>query len=197
MPVVSLIPELEEVVQNGPSARRAEMLRRITTLFIEGAELFNEDHVQLFDGVLGRRMFAFIIDLVVITIPLILASIFILLFGFVTLGLGWLLFWLLSPASVVWALVYYGMTFGAPASATLGMRVMGLEMRTWYGAPAYFVLGAAHAVVYWVSVSMLTPLILVVGFFNSRGRLLHDILVGTVVINNPARASLLRARQLR
>jgi uncharacterized protein (DUF2336 family) len=54
MPVVSLIPELEEVVQNGPSARRAEMLRRITTLFIEGAELFNEDHVQLFDGVLAR-----------------------------------------------------------------------------------------------------------------------------------------------
>src|SRR6516165_3488035 len=54
MPIVSLIPELEEVVQNGPSARRAEMLRRITTLFIEGAELFNEDHVQLFDGVLAR-----------------------------------------------------------------------------------------------------------------------------------------------
>jgi len=44
---------------------------------------------------------------------------------------------------------------------------------------------------------VLTPLVLLVGFFNSRGRLLHDILVGTVVINSPARASLLRARQLR
>jgi uncharacterized RDD family membrane protein YckC len=152
---------------------------------------------ELFDGVLGRRLFAFIIDLVVITIPLILASIFILLFGFVTLGLGWLLFWLLSPASVVWALVYYGMTFGAPASATLGMRVMGLEMRTWYGAPAYFVLGAAHAVVYWVSVSMLTPFILLVGFFNPRRRLLHDMLVGTVVINNQAQAASWRMRAIR
>ena len=35
----------------------------------------------------------------------------------------------------------------------------------------------------------LTPFILLVGFFNERRRLLHDILVGTVVINNPARAA--------
>ena len=45
-------------------------------------------------------------------------------------------------------------------------------MRTWYGAPAYFVLGAVHAVVYWISVSLLTPFILAVGFFNARRRLL-------------------------
>jgi uncharacterized RDD family membrane protein YckC len=103
----------------------------------------------------------------------------------------------MSPISVLWALFYYGSTLGGPASATIGMRAMDIEMRTWYGAPSYFVLGAVHAVVYWLSVSMLTPLILVVGFFNSRSRLLHDILVGTVLINNAARASVLRARQLR
>ena len=108
-------------------------------------------------------------------------------------GLGWALFWLLSPASVIWALVYYGLTFGSPASATLGMRAMDIEMRTWYGAPAYFVLGAVHAVVFWISVSVLTPFILLVGFFNARRRLLHDMLVGTVVINNAARAASLRA----
>ena len=49
-----------------------------------------------------------------------------------------------------------------------------------------------HAVVFWITVSFLTPLILLVGFFNERRRLLHDILVGTVVINNPARAQALR-----
>ncbi len=152
---------------------------------------------ELFEGVLTRRMFAFIIDFIVIAIPLVIASIFILLFGFVTFGLGWALFWLLSPASVVWALVYYGFTLGGSASATLGMRVMELEMRTWYGAPAYFVLGAAHAVVYWVSVSMLTPFILLVGLLNARRRLLHDMLVGTVLVNNPARAAWLQTRALR
>jgi uncharacterized RDD family membrane protein YckC len=50
-----------------------------------------------------------------------------------------------------------------------------------------------HAIVYWVSVSVFTPLILVVGFFNPRRRLLHDMLVGTVIINNAARAASLRA----
>jgi uncharacterized RDD family membrane protein YckC len=152
---------------------------------------------ELFDGVLARRVVAFIIDLIIIVIPLVLAAIFIFIIGLLTLGLGWALFWLLSPASIVWILVYYGVTLGGPASATIGMRAMEIEMRTWYGAPAYFVLGAVHAIVYWVSVSVLTPFILVVGFFNDRRRLLHDMLVGTVLINNANRAASLRARTIR
>jgi len=150
---------------------------------------------ELFEGVLARRVIAFFIDIVIIVIPAVFAAIFIFMFGLVTLGLGWALFWLLWPATVIWAIFYYGLTFGAPASATIGMRVMDLEMRTWYGAPAYFVLGAVHAVVYWISVSALTPLVLLVALFNERKRLLHDILVGTVVINNPARAEALRHTQ--
>ena len=149
---------------------------------------------ELFDGVLARRVVAFIIDLVIIAIPLVVASLFIFMLGLVTFGLAWALFWLLSPAAVLWALFYYGTTFGSPASATIGMRAMEIEMRTWYGAPAYFVLGAVHAIVYWISVSVLTPFILLVGFFNTRRRLLHDILVGTVLINNANRAAALRAR---
>jgi uncharacterized RDD family membrane protein YckC len=38
----------------------------------------------------------------------------------------------------------------------------------------------------------LTPLILLVAFFNHRRRLLHDMLVGTIIINNGARAQVLR-----
>jgi uncharacterized RDD family membrane protein YckC len=148
---------------------------------------------ELFEGVLSRRLLAFFIDVLIITVPVMAAAIFIFLFGIVTLGLGWILFWLLSPASIVWALFYYGLAMGSAASATIGMRVMGLEIRTWYGAPAYFLLGAVHAVVYWVSVSVLTPFILLVGLFDARRRLLHDMLVGTVVINNPERAASLRA----
>jgi uncharacterized RDD family membrane protein YckC len=149
---------------------------------------------ELFAGVLSRRLVAFFIDVIIIAVPVVAAAIFILLFGIVTLGLGWLLFWLLSPASIIWALAYYGLTMGGAASATIGMRAMDLEIRTWYGAPAYVLLGAVHAVVYWVTISVLTPLILLVGLFNTRRRLLHDMLVGTVVINNPARAASLRAR---
>jgi uncharacterized RDD family membrane protein YckC len=147
------------------------------------------DQPELFRGVLMRRVFAFLIDLVVLAIPIVLAVIFIAVFGLITLGLGWLLFWLISPMSIVWALVYYGATLGGPHSATVGMRMMDLELRTWYGAPAYFVLGAAHALLFWVSMSFLTPLVLIVGLFNGRKRLLHDMVLGTVVINRSMRVA--------
>jgi uncharacterized RDD family membrane protein YckC len=114
---------------------------------------------ELFEGVLARRCLAFVIDVIIIAVPVVFAAVFIFIVGLVTLGLGWVLYWLLSPAAVIWALCYYGLTFGSPASATLGMRVMDIEMRTWYGAPAYFVLGAVHAIAYWFTVSFLTPLI--------------------------------------
>jgi uncharacterized RDD family membrane protein YckC len=143
-------------------------------------------HPELYRGVLTRRVFAFLIDLIVLSLPVVLACIFIAVFGVVTLGLGWGLFWLISPASVIWAIVYYGASLGGPHSATLGMRALSLELRSWSGAPGTFVLGAAHAVLFWLSVSFFTPLILVVGLFNGRRRLLHDMLLGTVVINTSA-----------
>jgi uncharacterized RDD family membrane protein YckC len=147
---------------------------------------------ELFDGVPARRLVAFVIDLAILAIPLLLLWIFFLIVGIVTLGVGFALFGLMPAISAVWALFYYGSTLGGPRSATIGMRAMDIEMRTWYGAPAYFVLGAVHAIVFWVTVSVLTPFILLVCFFNPRKRLLHDFLVGTVVINNPARAGALR-----
>lgn len=138
---------------------------------------------ELFRGVLARRSFAFLIDLVVLSIPIVLAVIFITLFGVVTLGLGWALFWLVSPATVIWPVVYYGMSLGGPHSATVGMRMMDLQMRTFSGSPGYFVLGAAHALLFWASVSLLTPLVVVIGLFNGRRQLLHDMVLGTVVVN--------------
>lgn len=143
---------------------------------------------ELFRGVPTRRAVAFLIDLLVLGTPVILAVLFIALFGLITLGLGWALFWLVSPAAVIWALVYYAATLGGPHSATLGMRVMDLELRTWYGAPAYYLLGAMHAALFWVSVSVLSPFVVLVGLFNARRRLLHDFLLGTVIIKNSVRA---------
>jgi uncharacterized RDD family membrane protein YckC len=147
---------------------------------------------ELFQGVLARRFIAFVIDMVIIMLPVAFAAIFIFFLGLVTFLIGWALFWLLYPGTIIWALVYCGSTLGSAASATIGMRLMDLEMRTWYGAPAYFLLGAVHAIVFWIAVSILTPLVLVVGLLNERQRLLHDILIGTVVINNPIRAQALR-----
>src|SRR6185437_7817381 len=48
---LSLIPELEDIVQRGSRAKRSEILRRITTLFLDGAGRYNAAHVDLFDDV--------------------------------------------------------------------------------------------------------------------------------------------------
>jgi uncharacterized RDD family membrane protein YckC len=181
------------VAAGGPANRKAKMANE--EVRPRGDALEERPHAfdpilspELFEGVLPRRVIAFIIDVVIIAVPVVLAAIFIFLLGIITLGVGWLLYWVLSPAAIIWAILYYGLTLGGPQSATIGMRVVDIEMRTWYGAPSYFVLGAVHAILFWILISALTPLILLVGFFNHRRRLLHDIVLGTIVINNEQRA---------
>ena len=50
----SVIAEIEEVLRSGSADRLDRTLRQITDLFVHGAPLYSEDHVQLFDDVLGR-----------------------------------------------------------------------------------------------------------------------------------------------
>jgi uncharacterized RDD family membrane protein YckC len=59
-------------------------------------------------------------------------------------------------------------------------------MRTWNGAPMFPLLAVMHSLLFWFSVSFLTPLILIVGLFTPRKQLLHDIVLGTVVVNGGA-----------
>jgi uncharacterized protein (DUF2336 family) len=50
---LSLIPELEEVVQHGSHEKRVDALKRITALFLTGATGYSDEHVDLFDDVFG------------------------------------------------------------------------------------------------------------------------------------------------
>src|SRR3954468_539193 len=50
----SLLDELESAIQNGSSERRLETLRRVTDLFLGGADKFNDDQIGVFDQVLGH-----------------------------------------------------------------------------------------------------------------------------------------------
>jgi uncharacterized RDD family membrane protein YckC len=154
---------------------------------------YNPDrNPEYFEGVLSRRVIAFFIDAVIVVGPIVLLALFIFVFGLITLGIGWLLFWLLSPIFVIWAVLYAGTTLGSPQSATIGMRSMDLEMRIWNGSKMYFLLGAVHVIFFWVLTTTLTPFVLLIGLLNRRHRLLHDFLTGTMVINNERRAASLR-----
>ncbi|MFT0859013.1 RDD family protein [Ancylobacter sp. G4_0304] len=162
---------------------------------LDGPRVYAFDPVaepECFRGVLWRRFCAFIVDAVIICVPVGLAALFILVFGLVTFGFGWLLFGLLSPAFVIWAVAYSGLTLGGPHSATIGMRMMEIEMRQWDGPPMNALLAVLSVVLFWVFMSVLTPLVLLVGLFNGRKRLLHDLIIGTVVTNTEARAAALR-----
>lgn len=135
---------------------------------------------RLFDGVRTRRVFAFLIDAVLIALMTILAYVVVAVFGVFTLGLGWLLFPLLWPGV---ALLYSAFSMGGPRSATIGMRTMGLEVRMLDGGRLNPGIAAVHAVLFYASVSILTPFVLLVALFSDRKRLLHDLVLGTVVVN--------------
>jgi hypothetical protein len=48
---LSLIPELEDVVQRGSREKRCKIPQRLTALFLDGASRYNDAHVDLFDDV--------------------------------------------------------------------------------------------------------------------------------------------------
>lgn len=48
----SLIDELETVLTSGSSVQRADILQRVTDLFLHGKETYREEHVALFDDVM-------------------------------------------------------------------------------------------------------------------------------------------------
>ena len=50
----TLIDELETVVANRNIGSRADVLRRVTDLFVTGSDRFNDDQRALFDDVMGR-----------------------------------------------------------------------------------------------------------------------------------------------
>jgi uncharacterized RDD family membrane protein YckC len=138
---------------------------------------------DLFDGILSKRIIAFVIDAVLVVALMIPAALLVLILGVVTLGIGWLLF---PPLFAIVALTYVALTMGGPSSATIGMRIAGVEMRTWSGQKMFPLLAIMHSLIFWFSVGLLTPLILLVGLFTARRQLLHDLLLGVVALNADA-----------
>lgn len=140
---------------------------------------------EYFRGVIGRRSVAFMIDAAIILTLSIILYAFLAIAGFFTLGFAWLLFGLVFPAT---ALGYNAYTVSQRQSGTIGMRIVELEMRTCYGDRMYGLLGAFHALLFYFSVTVFTPFVLLLPFFNVRRRCLHDFFSGVVVINTQSRA---------
>ena len=137
--------------------------------------LSEPDH---FDGVLLRRVIAYVLDLGLIAA---LAVGLWLIFGVA----GILTFGALTPLGLVVLAVLpvsYHTFFIGRDGATPGMRVFDLEVRSWTGRPPDTSQAFLTTVLFYASVSLTVWLVLLVPLFTDRNRTLHDILAGTIVL---------------
>jgi uncharacterized RDD family membrane protein YckC len=136
-----------------------------------------------FQGTLARRIFAFIIDYVILAVLVVIAAVAVFFLGIITLGLGWYIYPVLG---FLVGIFYFGATVGGANQASPGMRMMGLMLVQQSGRPIDFMTAVVHLVLFWLFNSVLTPLVLLVGLFTNRNRLLHDILLGTAMADRSA-----------
>lgn len=166
--------------QTLPTRTQADVPSRTDTNFVDQPHAFNPvTEPQLFQGVIRRRFFAFIVDAIIIAILTTIAYVAVALLGVLTFGLAWLLFGLVFP---VVGLGYNAITIGGSKSATIGQRMMGLTVPMWYGGKVTPLIAAFHALLFWLSLTIFCPILLWC-FFDPRKRCLHDILAGIVMIN--------------
>ncbi|MCF3642290.1 RDD family protein [Rhizobium sp. TRM95111] len=138
---------------------------------------------RAYRGVLARRIFAFLIDYAIVALLWIPAAVVVFFFGIITLGLG---FFLYPALFAIVAMLYFGLTMGGSSQASAGMSVMGIQIARTDGRPMDFLTAIVHLVLFWIGNAVLTPFILLIGLFTDRGRLLHDLLLGTVMMRRPA-----------
>ncbi|RMD64683.1 MAG: RDD family protein [Alphaproteobacteria bacterium] len=133
---------------------------------------------ELYDGVLWRRVFAYMLDVVLIAAATVTL-------WFVSVILGILSFGILWPAGVVALAVLpvaYHTCFVGRHGATPGMTVFDLTVRSWTGQRPDYAQAFLLTVLFYVSVALTAWLVLVVALFNRRRRTLHDVLAGTVTV---------------
>jgi uncharacterized RDD family membrane protein YckC len=135
------------------------------------------------DGVLGRRFFAYLIDILVIFGLITLLAIAIFLFGIVTLTLGWWLYGLLFPPIV--AIIYNALTIGGPAQSTIGMRMMGLRVvDAGSGGAVDKITAAVHALLFYLAAGtfILWAIDIFIGMMRPDRRLGHDLITGVTLV---------------
>lgn len=136
--------------------------------------------VAAFAGVRTRRIMAFCVDFILVSIvaTLLFSGLMVLTFGLSLL--------LLPPLWPFVAFFYNGLSVSGRHMATPGMRMVDLEMRETDGRPVGFVVAGVHAALLYASwLFWLFPINLGATLVMPDKRCLHDLFAGVVVVRRP------------
>ncbi len=150
---------------------------RLPSTLVQDAAWQNEppdplDDPQLYDGLIGRRMFGYLIDVAILMM---------LVGGLWLLNMLTLFFLtpVVLPLSGFLPLAYHSFFVGRDG-ATPGMRSFDLEVRSWTGQRPDYVQAIVLTLLFYLSLT-LWP-VLIFALFNERRRMLHDYLAGTLTV---------------
>lgn len=134
---------------------------------------------EAYEGVRLRRILAYLVDLcciglIAIFVWIIFAVLWVLSFGLLGPVL-WFLFGLIP-------LAYHTLLLSGHWSATIGMRLFDVELRSVTGERPGFLQALAQTALFYITVGATGSLILLVALLNRHKRTLHDLLTGTVVV---------------
>jgi len=142
------------------------------------------------EGVLPRRVFAFLIDALIIFAAWSLCWIFSAALALITFGLlsgGFLLLPVIAP-------LYHTLTIGL-SGATWGQRLLGLEVCDLLRRPPSLLQAIVQTAAFYLTVFPTGGLILLAVFFIDRRRTLHDWLSGLQVLRRVHGGELLAAER--
>ena len=135
-----------------------------------------ERQAGFYDGVTVKRGFAWVIDLIIISIISLLIS------TVTVIGL------FMIPLIYIVIAFFYRWLSIAGGSATPGMRLMAIELRNAYGERLDTGQALLHTLGYFVTMStfILQVISVVLMFSSERGQGLSDMVLGTVALNKRA-----------
>ncbi|MBF9233999.1 RDD family protein [Microvirga alba] len=140
---------------------------------------------RLTRGVISRRFWAYMIDLVVVALWVFFVFFALAVLGPFTLGLTWLLMLIGLPVAAFTFVIYNAVTIGGRSQATVGMRMTGLRVvdSVTRGRPSVLA-AAVHALLFYVAAPtfVLWAGDILVGLVRDDRRFARDLLTGLTFI---------------
>lgn len=134
---------------------------------------------ELFEGILTRRVLAYLIDVVIMAGLVAVVSVVGGVIGLLTFGLGWIALIVVIPLVIA---AYYAATLGSHRRATIGMQLMDIVLTPARGQPLDGWAAVLHALLFWVTIWISWPVSLVFALFTPRRQMLHDLLLGVLMV---------------